>query len=69
MRPKPQHGTTPASHAGVALTPALVLGFARRSEQHLAAAVRLLAEAAATTGPGYDRASRRYPDGPAAMLK
>jgi hypothetical protein len=32
--------------AGVALTPALVLGFARLSEQHLAAAVRPLAEAA-----------------------
>jgi hypothetical protein len=29
-----------------------VLGFARLSEQHLAEATRLLAEAAATTGPG-----------------
>jgi hypothetical protein len=38
--------------AEVALTPALVLGFARLSEQHLAAAVRLLAEAVAATGPG-----------------
>jgi DNA-binding transcriptional MocR family regulator len=32
--------------------PALVLGFSRLPEHHLAEAVRLLAEAAATTGPG-----------------